>query len=45
MGCWLIGFSIRLIGRGMTWQKIDPTLIRYINNTVGATHDSRRFIA
>jgi small conductance mechanosensitive channel len=32
----LIGFSIRLIDRAMTRQKIDPTLIRYINNTVGA---------
>lgn len=36
VGRWLIGLSIRLIGRGMTRQKIDPTLIRYINNTVAA---------
>jgi small conductance mechanosensitive channel len=36
VGRWLIGFSIRLIGRAMTRQKIDPTLIRYINNTVAA---------
>ena len=36
VGRWLIGFSIRLIGRAMAKQKIDPTLIRYINNTVAA---------
>jgi len=36
VGRWLIGFSVRLIGRIMTRQKIDPTLIRYINNTVAA---------
>jgi small conductance mechanosensitive channel len=36
VGRWLIGFSIRLIGRAMTRQKIDPTLIRYFNNTVAA---------
>ena len=34
VGRWLIRFSIRLIGRVMTRQKIDPTLIRYINNTI-----------
>jgi small conductance mechanosensitive channel len=34
VGRWLIRFSIRLIGRAMTRQKIDPTLIRYINNTI-----------
>ncbi len=36
VGRWLIGFSVRLIGRIMTRQKIDPTLIRYMNNTVAA---------
>ncbi len=36
VGRWLIGFVINLIGRGMTRQKIDPTLIRYIQNAVGA---------
>ena len=36
VGRWLIGFAINLIGRGMTRQKIDPTLIRYIQNAVGA---------
>src|ERR1700752_4086038 len=35
-GRWLIGLSVRLITRVMTRQKIDPTLIRYINNTVAA---------
>jgi small conductance mechanosensitive channel len=36
VGRWLISFAINLIGRGMTRQKIDPTLIRYIQNAVGA---------
>jgi small conductance mechanosensitive channel len=36
VGRWLIGFALRLIGRGMTRQKIDPTLIRYMQNAVGA---------
>ncbi len=36
VGRWLIGLSIRIIGSAMTKQKIDPTLIRYINNTVAA---------
>lgn len=36
VGRWLIGLSIRLISKAMTKQKIDPTLIRYINNTVAA---------
>jgi len=36
VGRWLIGFSINMIGKAMTRQKIDPTLIRYINNTVAA---------
>jgi small conductance mechanosensitive channel len=36
VGRWLIGFVLRIIGRGMTRQKIDPTLVRYIQNAVGA---------
>jgi len=36
VGRWLIGVALRIIGRGMTRQKIDPTLIRYIQNAVGA---------
>ena len=36
VGRWLIGFALKMIGRGMTRQKIDPTLIRYIQNAVGA---------
>jgi small conductance mechanosensitive channel len=36
VGRWLIGLSLRIIGKGMTRQKIDPTLIRYIQNAVGA---------
>jgi small conductance mechanosensitive channel len=37
VGRWLITFAINIIGRGMTRQKIDPTLIRYIQNAVAAT--------
>jgi len=36
IGRWLIAFALRLIGRVMTKQKIDPTLIRYMQNAVGA---------
>ncbi|HEX8816357.1 MAG TPA: mechanosensitive ion channel family protein [Terriglobales bacterium] len=36
VGRWLINFSVKLISRAMTRQKIDPTLIRYMNNTVVA---------
>ena len=36
VGRWLIGLFLRMIGRGMTRQKIDPTLIRYFQNAVGA---------
>jgi small conductance mechanosensitive channel len=36
IGRWLIGLSIRLIGSAMTKQKIDPTLIRYIDSAVAA---------
>ena len=36
VGRWLIGLALRIIGRGMTKQKIDPTVIRYIQNAVGA---------
>lgn len=36
VGRWLIGFSVRLIDRAMTRQRVDPTLIRYFNNTVAA---------
>jgi small conductance mechanosensitive channel len=36
VGRWLIGFSVRLIRRAMTRQKIDPTLVRYIGNAVAA---------
>ena len=36
IGRWLIGLALRIIGRGMTRQKIDPTVIRYIQNAVAA---------
>lgn len=36
VGRWLIGFVNRMIGRSMTRQHIDPTVIRYIQNAVGA---------
>jgi small conductance mechanosensitive channel len=36
VGRWLIGFATNMLGRVMTKQKIDPTLIRYMQNAVGA---------
>ena len=36
VGRWLISLATRLIGRAMTRQKIDPTVIRYIQNAVAA---------
>ena len=36
VGRWLIGLALRLIGKAMTRQKIDPTVIRYIQNAVAA---------
>jgi len=36
VGRWLIGLVLRIIGTAMTKQKIDPTVIRYIQNAVAA---------
>lgn len=36
IGRWLIGLALRIIGRGMTRQKIHPTLIRCIQYALGA---------
>jgi len=36
VGRWLIGLALRIIGGAMTKQKIDPTVIRYIQNAVAA---------
>ncbi|MGA2003079.1 MAG: mechanosensitive ion channel family protein [Terriglobales bacterium] len=36
IGRWLIGLALRMISSALRKQKIDPTLIRYINSTVGA---------
>jgi small conductance mechanosensitive channel len=36
IGRWLIGLALRMIGSALTKQKIDPTLIRYINSAVSA---------
>jgi len=36
VGRWLINFALRLIGRSMSKQHIDPTVIRYIQNAVAA---------
>jgi len=36
IGRWLIGLSLRLISSALTKQKIDPTLVRYINSAVAA---------
>ena len=36
IGRWLINLAVSMIGRGMTRQKIDPTLIRWIQNATAA---------
>ena len=36
VGRWLIGFCVKMISTALTRQKIDPTLVRYIGNTVAA---------
>ncbi len=36
IGRWLIGVAIKMIGRAMSRQKIDSTLIRWIQNATGA---------
>jgi small conductance mechanosensitive channel len=36
VGRWIIGFVTRLIGRSMAKQRVDPTVIRYIQNAVAA---------
>jgi len=36
VGRWLINLAVSMIGRGMTRQKIDPTLIRWIQNATAA---------
>jgi len=36
VGRWLIGLCLRMIGGAMTRQKIDPTVIRYIQNATAA---------
>src|SRR5271166_2702154 len=36
VGRWLIGLALRMIGGAMTKQRIDPTVIRYIQNAVAA---------
>jgi len=45
IGRWLIGLALRILGRGMTRHKIDPTLIRYIQNAVGAILNMVQVIA
>lgn len=35
VGRWLIGLVVRLMGRGLTAQKVDPTIQRYLANIVG----------
>lgn len=36
IGRWLIGLAASMIGKGMTRQQIDPTLIRWIQNATSA---------
>jgi small conductance mechanosensitive channel len=34
IGRWLIGFAIRMVQKGLGNQKIDPTLLRFLGNTI-----------
>jgi small conductance mechanosensitive channel len=34
VGRWLIGFAISLVQKGLARQKFDPTLLRFIGNTI-----------
>jgi len=34
VGRWLIGFAIRLLEKALTGQRIEPTLLRFLGNTV-----------
>jgi small conductance mechanosensitive channel len=34
IGRWLIGFAVGLIQKGLSQQKLEPTLLRFIGNTV-----------
>jgi small conductance mechanosensitive channel len=36
VGRWLIDVLIKMIGKGMTRQKIDRTLVRWVQNATGA---------
>ncbi len=36
VGRWLIGLALRILDSALRKQKIDPTLIRYINSALGA---------
>jgi small conductance mechanosensitive channel len=36
IGRWLIGLALNMMGKALTRQKIDPTLIRYIHSAVAA---------
>src|SRR5271165_1957937 len=34
VGRWLIGFAVRLLQKGLSGQRIEPTLLRFIGNTI-----------
>jgi len=34
VGRWLIGFAVGLVRKGLTRQKLEPTLLRFIGNTI-----------
>lgn len=34
VGRWLISFAVGLVQKGLTRQKFEPTLLRFIGNTV-----------
>src|SRR5438309_3715648 len=45
IGRWLISFSVGFLHRALTKQRIEPTLMRFIGNTIAAILDITLVIA
>src|SRR5450755_1473375 len=45
VGRWLISFAIGLVQKGLTRQKLEPTLLRFIGNTISVVPNITLVIA
>jgi len=45
IGRWLIGFAVNLVQKGLSNQKIEPTLLRFIGNTISVVLNITLIIA